>query len=73
MLIPLGRVDVDPFAQESDKLSEEDMFRFLLEMKKPAAVLSRRFKSIPGTYPSETDCLLSVWSSWPSPYRQSED
>ena len=35
-------------SQESDKLTDEDLFRFLVEMKKPTAVLSRKFKSIPG-------------------------
>ncbi|KAL5487361.1 hypothetical protein EMCRGX_G019952 [Ephydatia muelleri] len=68
------------FKQESDKLSEEDMFRFLLEMKKPAAVLSRKFKSIPGNLKIDISapfenlqcCLTSnLWEVDPFPDNKS--
>ena len=35
-------------SQESDKLTDEDLFQFLMKMRKPTAVISRRFKSISG-------------------------
>lgn len=37
-----------PLFQESDKLKDEDLFRLLGFMRKPAADISRRFKIIPG-------------------------
>ena len=36
------------YFQESDKLKDEDLFRLLGFMRKPAADISRRFKIIPG-------------------------
>ena len=36
------------FKQESDKLSDEDLFKNLAEMKKTNSILNRKFRSIPG-------------------------
>ena len=36
------------FKQESDKLSDDDLFRNLAEMKKTNSILNRKFRSIPG-------------------------
>ena len=36
-----------PCGQESDKLADDDLFRYLGEIKK-GAILSRKLKSIPG-------------------------
>ena len=36
------------YLKESDKLKDEDLFRLLSFMRKPAADISRKFKIIPG-------------------------
>lgn len=37
-----------PHSQEGDKLTDEDLYRFLGEMRRPAAAINRKFKIIPG-------------------------
>ena len=68
------------FKQESDKLSDEDLFRFLGEMKKSSAAFSRKFKSIPGNlkvdisspFESMPCCLTSnLWELEPFPDNRS--
>lgn len=39
------------FAQESDKLKDEDLYKFLADLKRPSSVL-KRLKCIPGNYNS---------------------
>ena len=34
--------------QEGDKLTDEDLYRFLGEMRRPAAAINKKFKIIPG-------------------------
>ena len=61
-------------------MSDEDLFRFLGEMKKSTAVFSRRFKSIPGNlkldisapYNNMPCCLTSnLWEVEPFPDNRS--
>lgn len=68
------------FKQESDKLLDEDLFRFLGEMKKQSAMLSRKFKNIPGNlkvdisapYENMPCCLTSnLWEVEPFPDNRS--
>ena len=66
--------------QESDKLSDEDLYRSLSEMKKSLAAFNRRTKSIPGNLkvdissPDEnmSCCLTSnLWEIDPFPDKRS--
>lgn len=48
--------------QEGDRLSDEDLYKFLADMRRPSSVL-RRLRPITGTQPallaSKFSCLLS--------------
>lgn len=66
--------------QESDRLSDEDLFRMLTEMKKSSASMNRKFRSIPGNLkvdisaPGENMpcCLTSnLWEIDPFPDNRS--
>ena len=37
------------FAQESDKLKDDDLYKFLADLKRPSSVL-KRLKCIPGNF-----------------------
>ena len=36
------------YLQEGDRLTDEDLYRFLGEMRRPAAAINKKFKIIPG-------------------------
>jgi len=66
--------------QEGDKLRDDDLFRFLGEMRKSSAVFSRKFKSIPGNLKVDISapfenmpcCLTSnLWEIDPFPDNRS--
>ena len=71
---------INPIIQESDKLSDEDLYRSLAEMKKSLAAFNRKTKSVPGNLkvdissPDEnmSCCLTSnLWEIDPFPDKRS--
>ncbi|XP_055858913.1 dedicator of cytokinesis protein 7 isoform X2 [Episyrphus balteatus] len=62
------------FKQESDKMKDEDLYKFLPELKRPAAVM-KKYKCIPGSIkleispcPEDVKCALSPELAKVEPY-----